>query len=183
LVGAAGREYSAQLFAFGARCCASYGVDSTIAQDAVQDIFIALLAEHDRAGTSYAVLQGDPSQLKAYLFRAVQLRVQTLARGENRRAVNEGYVALVQADRMTLSPAELYDAGEFEKYIDATLAQCPDRAVQAYRLVREHELTYKETGKVMGISTQTVGAHLNLIAKRLQAAVRAWQSSASGDVV
>jgi RNA polymerase sigma factor (sigma-70 family) len=179
LVEAAGRNYSASLFAFAVRCGASWGIDATLAQDAVQDIFVALL---NGKGESDQVLQKDASQLKAYLFSAVQLRIMTIVRGEGRRSVNEGYFAVAVADGMAPSPADLYDATELQECIDKALSKCPARAVHAYRLVHECDMTYRQAGEVMGIASQTVGSHVSLVAKRIHTVVNSWQSSASEDV-
>ena len=84
---------------------------------------------------------------------------------------------------MTLSPSELYDVMELEGCINATLG--PSAPLEPLTHIAWFKKMGRHAGdrRLMGIATQTVGAHISFVAKRLRVAVRAWQSSASGDVV
>lgn len=169
------RQYSAPLIAFGQRACARAGLDPSLAEDLLHDLFAACA---DPAGGHDEALQRPPHRVKAWLYKGLSQRLSTRWRSDQRRDAHETdatWTALV----LVPSPAAVYEDRELQTVIDATLAAAPPRAVQAYRLVREEGLTHAEAGDVMGITAGAVGAHLTTIAQRLRPALADWWTTAA----
>ncbi len=52
--------------------------------------------------------------------------------------------------------------------LDAAVDSLPDKCRQAFRLVREHGLKYREAAEILGISEKTLEAHVTLAVKRIR---------------
>jgi RNA polymerase sigma-70 factor (ECF subfamily) len=141
------------------------------AEDVVHDVFLAIL----RQRASWHV----EGRLRAYLFRAVHNRVATLRRHLRVELSSHESIA-----RDAGGPSEWTYRGSTDAALDEReLAAALERAVeslsprtqQAYRLVREHHLSYAETAEVMGISVHTVEIHLIRALKALRERLSAWR--------
>jgi RNA polymerase sigma-70 factor, ECF subfamily len=161
-------RYSDAMFAFAHSSLESRAA----AEDVVHDVFLAIL----RQRASWHV----EGPLRAYLFRAVHNRVATLRR--HLRVELTSHESIV---RDAGTPAEWIHRGSTDDALDEReLAAALERAVetlsprtrQAYRLVREHHLSYGETAEVMGISVHTVEVHLIRALKALRDRLSDWRT-------
>ena len=140
LVEAAYRQYADPLFTFAASHGARhYHADASVAEDAVQHLFAALLA-----GQRDDALLRDPAGLKAHLYSAVEQRLYTVCRGEYRRMQ---YEAVALSTDLAPSVAEEYDAIELERHMHkrcwppprlAKRAPCSWCATVASRMPKRH---------------------------------------------
>jgi RNA polymerase sigma-70 factor, ECF subfamily len=160
-------RYSDAMFAF-----AHSSLDSrAAAEDVVHDVFLAIL----RQRATWHV----EGRLRAYLFRAVHNRVATLRR--HLRVELSSHESIVRdAGSPTEwihrgSTADALDERELAAALERAVASLSPRTQQAYRLVREHRLSYAETAEVMGISVHTVEIHLIRALKALRDQLSAWR--------
>lgn len=141
------------------------------AEDVIHDVFLAILKQ----GAAWEV-QGE---LRTYLFRAVYNGVAT-----RRRRLRVELASLESIVRDAGDPAEWrHRVGTDDALAERELADALARAVetlapraqQAYRLVREHHLSYAATAEVMGVSVHTVEIHLVRALKALRRQLAAWR--------
>ena len=160
-------RYGDAMFAFADSSLKS----RTEAEDVVHDVFLGIL----RQRASWHV----EGPLRTYLFRAVHNRVATLRR--HLRVELSSHEAIV---RDAGDPTEWVHRGRTDDALgERELAAALERAVeslsprtqQAYRLVREHHLSYADAAAVMGISVHTVEIHLVRALKALREQLAAWR--------
>jgi len=141
------------------------------AEDVVHDVFLTIL----RQRTSWHV----EGRLRVYLFRAVHNRLAT-----RRRHLRVELRSHESIARDAGQPSEWVHRGatddelgerELAAALERAVESLSPRAQQAYRLVREHHLSYAETAEVMGISVHTVELHLIRALKTLRDRLSAWR--------
>lgn len=77
---------------------------------------------------------------------------------------------------ITSNPESLLITGELKTRIREAVEQLPPRCRLIFKLVKEDELTYKETAAILNISVKTVDAQLYLALKKLaQALLPVWK--------
>ena len=165
LVEAAYRQYETELFRFAVCYGQRFGADVMMAENAVQETFAALWT-----GDDDTVWQRDASGLRAYLFTSIKLRLNTVLRGEDRRASHEGAAAVEAASGCALaaSPSAQHDESELVERIRLGLAHCSERETEAFTLVRLNDLSYAEAAEIMGISWKTISTLLTRATQRIQ---------------
>ena len=99
----------------------------------------------------------------ALLYLRVTSRVISSRRLAERRAiVDRNYLDLYAGGSAPWSrPDADAEASELYERIQATLAEMPPAMRQAFLLVREHELTYKEAAERLGVTVGTVHTQLS----------------------
>jgi RNA polymerase sigma factor (sigma-70 family) len=168
IVEAAYRQYSDHLISYAGALSARS--DADIAEEAVHDVFAALLT-----GQRDDALERDPIGFRAHLFSAVKLRVDTVCRSERRRAHHTSRMMAVDLPTPLLpAPDDQYIQTELERRLRAELKRCSTRGVEAFHLVHDCGLSYAETAAAMGITTQAVGSHLSRILRHLRNKLRDW---------
>jgi RNA polymerase sigma-70 factor (ECF subfamily) len=135
---------------------------SDAAEDAVQDVFIALWARRDA--------MPDDDKLTAYLHRAVRNRVLNQLRDERTAA---RWASTVDADAFQAPSADDELAqSDLARAIAAALDELPPRTREVFSLSRDRELTYAEIAETLGISVKTVetlmGRALRTLRERLR---------------
>lgn len=116
------------------------------AEDAVQDVFVAVWSRH-------ASLP-EASKLAAYLHRAVRNRALNQLR--HQRTAGR-WLAQVEADPAVAAVAESsLEHAELEGALRAALANLSPRAREVFQLSRDQGLTYPEIADTLGISVKTV---------------------------
>lgn len=125
------------------------------AEDMVQNVFVAIWERRSELEIRQT--------LRVYLYTAVRNRaVMEVRKSRTRERLRRlhffggffGESGSVSPAEAPLAQAELADA------IEAAIAALPPRGQQAYRLHRDHGLTYDEVAQVMGISAKTVSVHI-----------------------
>jgi len=162
-------RYSDVMFAFAYASLKS----RSEAQDVVQDVFLNIV----RSRTTWDVT----GEVRTYLLRAVYNRVATVRR--HLRVELSAHESIVRdAD----NPSEWAyrgradDALQEHELADAlarAIETIPPRAQQAYRLVREQQLSRVEAAQVMGVTLHTVELHLTRALKALRAQLAGWRRS------
>jgi len=123
------------------------------AEEFVQEAFLRL-HQHLQSG-------GERTNLRAWLYRVVHnLAVSEMQSARNRwtEAIEEAGAASQIVDQRE-NPEEVFVAGQRQQRLEAALVKLPD--VQRRCLVlRSQGLKYREIGEVLGLSTSTVGEHI-----------------------
>lgn len=148
-------RYWERLVAYTARMLGSHDA----ADDVVQSAFMRLWQRRH-------VRVADGS-IAAYLYRMVRNR----AIDEQRRARIRREYASERGDsgaRVVATPLEEAQAEELKRKIEHALASLPKRRREVLELARFHGLTYREIGKVMGISPQTVANQMSSALSQLR---------------
>jgi len=123
------------------------------AEEFVQEAFLRL-HQHLQSG-------GERTNLRAWLYRVVHnLAVSEMQAARNRWTETiEGVGAASQIVDQRENPEEVFVAGQRQQRLEAALVKLPD--VQRRCLVlRSQGLKYREIGEVLGLSTSTVGEHI-----------------------
>lgn len=136
--------YEAQLIRYAARLLNG---DADRARDVVQDALLKLcrdpsLAPQDRIGP--------------WLFTVCRNRALDIRKKESRMHPLNDVQADSQASRET-NQAEALEKQESTGRLMQMLGQLPDNQQEVLRLKVEHDLSYREIGKVLGISVSNVG--------------------------
>ena len=141
------------------RFAASIAGDSA-ADEVVQDVFIEVWKQRFRIRVLVSV--------RGYLYRATRNRALNARRSFERR-----WRRLAGLDEARDIPAPGLPTGtdELVRAVVAAIARLPERQQTAFRLRREHELTYDEIAAVMGISRNTVENHLARATKAVREAI------------
>jgi len=129
------------------------GVRPEAAEEFVQEAFLRL-HQHLRSG-------GERTNLRAWLYRVVHnLAVSEMQAARNRwtETIEDGGVASQIVDRRD-NPEEVFLAGQQQQKLEAALKKLPE-AQRRCLVLRSQGLKYREIGEVLGLSTSTVGEHI-----------------------
>ena len=141
-----------------------------IAEELVQDVFLAVWRERERWELRTTV--------RAYLFQSARnaalnhLRHEGVSQSALENAAADGR-ALAMGER----PAALdvqQEADELATVAQAAIAKLPPRCRMAFTLCRAHGLTYAETAQVMGVSERTVKMQMARALLALRAGLARW---------
>jgi RNA polymerase sigma-70 factor (family 1) len=80
----------------------------------------------------------------------------------------------VALDDSTFNPEELLINNEFRKKVLASVNELPPKCRMAYKLIREDGLSYKEVGRILNISVNTVENHVTAALHKLSFSLRSW---------
>ena len=135
------------------------------ARDAVQDTFIKLLRQDPSAVEA---------KVKSWLFTVCRNRCLDIMKKEKRMiAVDDEQIAALPEERD--DPAKALRRSEDRAQVDRDLQelverieQLPPRQREVMRLKFQGELSYKEIGEALGISTSNVGFIIHSAVKRLR---------------
>lgn len=129
----------------------SYTRSPAIAEEVVQDLFVALWRDRMRR---------PPSDLgKAYLYRAARNRAlnqQRRIRLETSWRIEEG----AGADPLSPTPEADIQSREVIAAVDAAIDALSPRTKEVFLLVQENELKYAEVAEVLEVSVKTVEYHM-----------------------
>ena len=129
------------------------GVRPEAAEEFVQEAFLRL-HQHLQSG-------GERTNLRAWLYRVVHnLAVSEMQSARNRwtETLEEAGAASQVVDRRH-SPEEVFLAGQQQQKLEAALKRLPE-AQRRCLVLRSQGLKYREIGEVLGLSTSTVGEHI-----------------------
>ncbi len=140
------------------------------AEDVVQSVFVAIW--------NFREAWELRRTLKLYLYTAVRnSAVQELRKRRTRQRLNDLHVRPDAMDAESDSPTWAADTSveqaELLDSLERAVAALPPRGQQAYRLHRDHGLTYDEIADVMGISPKTVSVHIGRALLALRKALAA----------
>jgi RNA polymerase sigma-70 factor, ECF subfamily len=129
------------------------GVRPEAAEEFVQEAFLRL-HQHLRSG-------GERTNLRAWLYRVVHnLAVSEMQAARNRwtETIEDAGAAGQIVDRRD-NPEEVFLAGQQQQKLEAALKRLPE-AQRRCLVLRSQGLKYREIGEVLGLSTSTVGEHI-----------------------
>jgi RNA polymerase sigma-70 factor (ECF subfamily) len=141
------------------------------AQDVVQDVFLNVWKNRARWELT--------TSMRSYLMRAVFNHVATLRRHLRVELAAEETI-LRDADSSDWAYRTSADQGldgrELAEALERAVNSLSPRAQQAYRLVREHHMTYAEAAQVMGITPHTLEQHMIKALKSLRDVLAGWRA-------
>jgi len=137
-------------------------VDSAaVAEDLVQDVFVAVWRRRSRLGTEGSEL--------AFLFTATRNRALDHLRRERLRKRWNREQAVRQDVAAGSSPAEHQtDLAAVSAAYEASLSRMPDRRRDVFLLSREAGYSYAEIARQLGISVKTVEVQMGRALKTLR---------------
>ncbi len=143
--------------------CARMVRDGAVADDLVQGVFVRIWMRRDDLT--------DDALSRAYLYRSVRNAALGWLRKRTPSSIDEG-VRTPESLIERMDP----EADFSERRLRATVATAvdglPDRCREAFLLVRERGLSYREAGEVLGVSPKTIDAHMVRAMTALRDAVR-----------
>ncbi len=135
--------------------------NSEAAEDVVSDVMIKIWTMESRL--SYI------ENLKLYLLKSVKnAALSYLSDKKNQTESIEAITEPVTANEETAQKLLLSEAAQ---RIEAAITALPPQCQQVLRLVKEEGLSYKEVGKVLDISQNTIETHIRIALKRLKIAL------------
>jgi RNA polymerase sigma-70 factor (ECF subfamily) len=116
----------------------------------------------------------------ALLYMRVTSRLRDAWRAQTRRSALDGAYAELRASVMPswAQPGAELEARELRERINDVLAGMPDAMRNAYLLVREEELTYKEAAIRLGVTVSTVHTQLSRANVLLRECVKRYHADA-----
>jgi RNA polymerase sigma-70 factor, ECF subfamily len=129
-----------------------------LAEEIVQDIFLAMWRRRDRWG------EGEVLDLRRYLFRAVQNRAVSLLRRERLEAETQERaqrgLAETGVGQFTAAAGAPADRSELVERLERAIAELPPRARETLLLRVRRQLQNAEIAEVLGVSVKAVEANL-----------------------
>jgi len=153
------RAHYADLHAF----CARRVHDDAVADDLVQGVFLRIWMRRDDLE--------DGAVGRAYLFRSVRNAAIGWLRKRGPVSLDAGSLVPEALVERTDPDATLGER-RLLAVVDRALDDLPDRCREAFLLVRERGLSYREAAEVLGISPKTIDAHMVRAVRALRGAVR-----------
>ena len=133
--------------------------DSDAAEDAVQDVFVAVWDGRERLP--------EGSRLVGYLYRSVRNRALNQIRGRRTAA---RWLARVEPDPPVSAVPELaLEDRELERAYRAALEEVSARGREVFLLSRDQGLSYSQISELLGISVKTVETLMGRVLKSLRA--------------
>jgi RNA polymerase sigma factor (sigma-70 family) len=131
--------------------CARRFIGPDEAAEVAHDVAVELLKRPEREVSG------------ALLYIAVTYRLRALWRSSDRRSANEREWLEMRgaATPVWAQPDATLEAGELGERIEETLARMPAGMREAFLLVREEELSYKEAAARLGVAVGTVHTHVS----------------------
>lgn len=167
---AARQEWLARLFRthYAELCSLAYGYVASydIAEDLVQDLFMAVWADPERWSE-------DDDAIAVLLYVATRHRALDHLKG---RSVRERYAERTAAEEPAYTQPTAPEAllhHEVQQAVDDAIATLPEAARRIFRLSRDEGLTYREIADHLQISVKTVETQMSRALKKLRATLAA----------
>jgi RNA polymerase sigma factor (sigma-70 family) len=118
----------------------------------------------------------------ALLFVAVSRRLRNVARAEHRRAARDGAYLEQQSAQTTVwaNPDVALETRELGDYIAGIVQRMPDGMRDAFVLVREEGLTYKQAAERLNVGVGTVHTQLSRALTLIRDGVQDYYDDAPG---
>ncbi|MEM1097046.1 MAG: sigma-70 family RNA polymerase sigma factor [Bacteroidota bacterium] len=150
-------RYHDSLRAFAASIAGEYHAD-----EVVQEVFLDVWRRRHALKAK--------ASLRAYLFQATRSRSLNAKRGRTRWA--RRFMGL-DAAHNAIAPQATSSGDELAQAIAQAVACLPERQQTAFRLRREHDLSYAEIAVAMEVKPKTVENHLRRAAQAVRDAIPA----------
>ena len=138
------------------------------ADDFAHDIVFECLASL-RSGKMPIITTG----LAGFVRTMVLRRLINASRANQRRECREAEYAreLTEHTHVWMSPDLAVEEGEFEHFLETTLASLPPMCRRVYAMVREDDTSYQAVANVLGVSRAAVCASVVLARRRIRTAL------------
>jgi RNA polymerase sigma-70 factor (ECF subfamily) len=134
-------------------------LDSTLAQDVVQEIFISLWRNKERIVVE--------DSLSPYLFTALRYSIIKKVYREARKAVILP-LSVAELDNSPVTGTDQLEYKEMQQALEGEIAILPQRMKEIYKLSRVNHLDIDEIAAQLNLSRQTVKNTLSTTLKRLR---------------
>lgn len=141
-------RYHATLYNYGCKL----SVDSSLVEDAVQDVFIDVWRLRK-------TLSPEVQSIKFYLFRAIRRRIH---RGQINSSSSQGISTVREQEvfpTASSSESEFIERETNQRlagWLHSSVAQLPDRQAEVITLRYFEEFTIVDTARIMGVSEKSV---------------------------
>ena len=152
------RDHHAKLCAF----VAGYTDSDEVAEDIVQELFLAVWQEPER--------WAEARNVRVLLFVAARNRALDHLRRRRVRARHaQRTVAESQGGALLPRAADELELAEIRNALDSAIEALPARAREIFRLNRTNGLTYRQIADRLGVSIKTVETQMSRSLKKLRA--------------
>ena len=131
-----------------------------IAEEIVQDVFVALWEKRDRLHITVSI--------PAYLSRAVRNRCLNHLKSRAARYDWSEELTEYQHPVESGSPTDELQFSELNEALEHALQQLPEKSRLVYSMSRYEELTYREIATQLDVSVKTVEYHMGQALKQLR---------------
>ncbi len=138
--------------------------DPVVAEDISQDIFYYFLRKRESLKIE--------TSLKAYLSKTAITR--SLNHIRSIKMVTENVEEHFELKAGLVSPSEALEVQDLKSAIDKCIEALPERCRAVFVLSRYEELSYKEIGEKLGISTKTVENQISKALKQIRHKLDSW---------
>ncbi|MEX0983369.1 MAG: RNA polymerase sigma-70 factor [Bacteroidales bacterium] len=130
-----------------------------LSEDVLQELFVDLWEKRDDLKIR--------TNIQGYLFTALKNRVLNKIKTES---VREKYEQMVIEfyELNELATEHTFTLKILREELEKETEKLPDRCREVFELSRTHQLSHKEIGKKLNISTKTVENHIRLALKKLR---------------
>ena len=148
--------YNAELY----RMCCLYLKDPALAQDAMQETWMAVYQKWD-------TFRGD-SNVKTWLIRITINKCKTMLRSNWRKKVTIGLDGSEQYESASKNTENTLEAAELKATILQAVSNLPKKYKEIVILYFYNDLTIAQIAAVLNIPTSTVGSRLSRAKKKLK---------------
>lgn len=145
-------------YAPAVRYCCRFVVDSDVAAEIVQDLFVKLWTGRDKLNIN--------TSFESYLMRAVRNGAITYINRERAHAESNLKITGDQID--SVDPSEELQSKSLEDSYREVLASMPEKRREVFLASRFEGLKYAEIAEKLNISIKTVEAHMGAAIKQLK---------------
>ncbi len=141
----------------------SYVHSDETTEELVSDVFLHLWEKRKQLP--------EVQYFKSYLYTVARNQAISQYRKESHRQAEQAIPHMQLYQKQENDPETELITLEVMKQLNDAIETLPEKCRQTYRLVREHNLKYKEVSDILNISVKTIEAHMSLAIKRLREAL------------
>lgn len=106
--------------------------------------------------------------INSYIYTIARNLSVNHLRSETKHLTNVAISEMDYIAKSHMDPENDLISSELANSLDLAVESLPEKCKMAFKLVREHQLKYKEAAEIMEISVKTLEAHIALAIKKLR---------------